>query len=76
MDALRISDRMTISAVIGLLREEHGDAKASGLARAQQHKARRARSRKRFNFWREIALRLENGAEQAPKSNAEGDLTT
>lgn len=70
----RLSDRMTISAVVGLLREQHGEAKAGEVARAEQQKARRARSRKRFNFWREIALRLEVGADQPRETNDREDL--
>ena len=65
--------RMTISAAIGLLREAHGEAKALEMARMEQRRARQARSRKRFDFWQEIALRLEGGASQAPKSNDGGD---
>jgi hypothetical protein len=65
--------RMSIPAAIGLLREAHGDAKAGEVARMELRRARRARSRKQFNFWREIAIRLESEADQAPNSNDGGN---
>ena len=55
IDVKSISRRMRVSAVIALLRDRHGEATACKMARLEQLKARRARSRKRFDFglqWR------------------------
>ena len=56
-----MSRRMSVSAVIALLRDRHGEATACKMARLEQLKARRARSRKRFDFWTAVATQMEQG---------------
>ncbi len=53
---------MSVSAAIAWLSSRHGDDKARRLARLEQQRARRARSRKRFNFWAVVAAELDGGA--------------
>ena len=57
-----MSRRMSVSTVIALLRDRHDEATACKMARLEQLKARRARSRKRFDFWTEVATRWNRGA--------------
>jgi len=52
---------MRASAAATLLRERHGEAKAREIALQEQREARRARSRRRFKFWAEVALLVEDG---------------
>ena len=50
------------SAVAELLFSRNGRAKALQIARLELMKARRARSRKRFDFWTDVARRMEDAA--------------
>jgi hypothetical protein len=50
-----ISHMTSISAAVERLRSQHGGLKARKLALQEQQKARRARSRKRFDFWGAVA---------------------
>jgi hypothetical protein len=43
----------------GLLSSKHGALPAHRLAMSELKKARRARSRRRFNFWAAVATQLE-----------------
>ena len=56
-----MSRRMRVSAVIALLRDRHGEATACKMARLERLKARRARSRKRFDFWTAVATEMQHG---------------
>ncbi len=56
-----MSRGMSVSAVIASLRDRHGEATACKMARLEQLKARRARSRKRFDFWTAVATQMEQG---------------
>ena len=47
-----------------LLRAQHGEAKARKIALKEQRRARRARSKRRFAFWADVATRIENGNHQ------------
>ncbi len=72
MDAESMSRRMSVSAAIALLSDRHGDATACKIARLEQLKARRARSRKRFDFWTAVATQMQQGrlgCEPAQNSN-------
>jgi len=51
IDVESMPRRMSVSAVIAFLRDRHGEAAACKMARLELAKARRARSRKRFDFW-------------------------
>jgi hypothetical protein len=53
-----ISLRMSVPAAVELLRERHGELEARKMAELEKRKARMARSRKRFEFWAEIATRM------------------
>jgi len=53
-----VSHFMNIDKVAAILCEEHGDLYAQKLALAEVRRARRARSRKRFNFWMSVASQL------------------
>jgi hypothetical protein len=44
-----------------LLRAQHGEADARKIALTEQRRAKRARSKKRFAFWADVAARIENG---------------
>ncbi len=52
---------MKAPAAVALLRDQHGEAIARKIALTEQRRARRARSKKRFAFWVEVAARIENG---------------
>src|SRR5208337_610248 len=53
--------RASVPAVLELLRVRNGEAKALKIARLELQKARRARSRKRFDFWSAVSIQLEVG---------------
>jgi hypothetical protein len=53
---------LSVSATTDWLCSRHGDARARRLARLEQQKARRARSRKRFDFWSAVAAQVEAGS--------------
>ena len=59
IDVDLMSRRMSVSAVIAFLRDRHGEAAACKMARLEQLKARRARSRKRFDFWTAVATQMQ-----------------
>ena len=49
---------MSVPIVVERLRDQHGGEKARKLALLEQQKARRARSRKRFDFWSAVANQI------------------
>lgn len=51
----------SVAGAIDWLCRRHGGAKAHRLVRQEQRKARRARSRKRFEFWAAVAAQMEAG---------------
>jgi len=53
-----VSHRMGVLTVVERLRNQHGQAKAYKMALLEQQSARRARCRKRFDFWRTVAGQL------------------
>ena len=57
----RVSHFMKAPAAVALLRERHGEANARKIALTEQRRAKRARSKKRFAFWADVAARIENG---------------
>jgi hypothetical protein len=57
----RVSHFMKASAAAALLRAQHGEANARKIALTEQRMAKRARSKKRFAFWGDVAARIENG---------------
>jgi hypothetical protein len=52
---------MKAPVAVALLRERHGEANARKIALTEQRRAKRARSKKRFAFWADVAARIENG---------------
>lgn len=56
------SSRMSPESVAERASREHGEAKALRLATLEQQKARRARSRKAFDFWAAVAAQLAAGS--------------
>ncbi len=52
---------MKATVAIEFLRAQHGDANARKIALKELRKARRARSRRRFDFWSEVATQIEHG---------------
>jgi hypothetical protein len=72
----RVSHFMKASAAVALLRERHGEAIARKIALTEQRRAKRARSKRRFAFWGEVAERIENGncnnAANTPPADREG----
>ncbi len=59
--AKTVSHFMKATAAIEFLRAEHGEANARKIALKELRKARRARSRWRFDFWSEVAAQIEHG---------------
>jgi hypothetical protein len=57
----RVSHLMKAPVAVTLLRDRHGEAIARKIALTEQRRAKRARSKKRFAFWSEVAARIENG---------------
>src|SRR5271166_4881494 len=55
----RISHRIDVDAAIEALRRHCGQEAALKLARLGLRHARRARSRKRFEFWTAVAMQIE-----------------
>jgi hypothetical protein len=51
---------MKVPVAVALLRERHGEANAGKIALTEQRRAKRARSKKRFAFWAEVAAQFEN----------------
>jgi hypothetical protein len=49
--AKTVSHFMKASVAVKILLAQHGEANAWRIAMREQRKARRARSRRRFNFW-------------------------
>jgi hypothetical protein len=56
-----VSHFMKAPAAAAQLRERHGEANARKVALTEQRRARRARSKRRFDFWADVAARIENG---------------
>ena len=56
-----VSHFMKAPAAVALLRDQYGDANAWKVALTEQRRAKRARSKKRFAFWGEVAALIENG---------------
>jgi len=56
-----VSHFMKAPAAVALLRAQYGEAEARKVALTEQRRAKRARSKKRFAFWGEVAARIENG---------------
>ena len=53
-----VSHFMKATVAIEFLRAQHGEANAREIALKELQKARRARSRTRFDFWREVATQI------------------
>jgi hypothetical protein len=54
-----VSHFMKATAAAELLRNQYGEANARKVALTEQRRARRARSKKRFAFWGDVAARIE-----------------
>jgi hypothetical protein len=52
---------MDVLTVVERLRDQHGLTRARKLALLEQQRARRARCRKRFDFWGTVAEQIETG---------------
>ena len=57
----RVSHFTKVPAAVALLRERHGEANACKVALTEQRRAWRARSKKRFAFWANVAAQIESG---------------
>ncbi len=53
-----VSHFMKVSVAVDLLRAQHGAENARKIALQEQHKARRSRSRRRFNFWTDVTTAI------------------
>jgi hypothetical protein len=60
----------SVVAAVEFLCAKHGRAGAHKLALLEQKRARRARSRKRFNFWAAVVAQLDGASEAADDSVA------
>ena len=67
-----VSHFMKAPDAAALLREQHGEAIARKIALTEQRRARRARSKRRFAFWADVAARIENGNGAAKEGDREG----
>ena len=56
---IEVSHYMQVDAAVSVLVSTHGETKARSKALREQHSARRARSRKRFEFWAAVASGIE-----------------
>jgi hypothetical protein len=56
----RVSHFMKAPLAVALLREQYGEAIARKIALTEQRRAKRARSKRRFAFWTDVAARIEN----------------
>ena len=75
IDVELMSRRMSVSAMIEFLRDRHGEAAACRMARLEQLKARRARSRKRFDFWTAVATQMQQARlDSEPTQNSKRAL--
>ncbi len=66
---------MSVPIVVERLRDQHGGEKARKLALLEQQKARRARSRKRFDFWSAVANQIGRREALPCTTSIGGDLT-
>jgi hypothetical protein len=57
---------MSALAAVELLFSQNGEAKALKIARLEREKARRARCRKRFDFWTAVSHEMELAARGEP----------
>jgi hypothetical protein len=55
---------MKAAVAIELLRAQHSEANARKIALRELRKAKRARSRRRFDFWSEVLALIEHGCAQ------------
>jgi hypothetical protein len=60
-----------VTVVVELLRAQHGEANARKIALQEQRNARRARSRRRFEFWGRVAMLLGQGCGKDGPGNPE-----
>jgi hypothetical protein len=56
-----VSHFMKAPVAVALLHEQQGEANARKIALTEQRRAKRARSKRRFAFWAEVAARIGNG---------------
>ena len=56
-----VSHFMKAPVAVTLLRDRYGEANARKLVLTEQRRARRARSKRRFAFWADVAARIESG---------------
>ena len=61
LETRRISTFMRAPTAVKILREQYGEAEARKLALRELQSARRARSRKRFDFWAGVAKSIASG---------------
>ena len=59
--ARRVSLSTKAPIAVELLRAQHGEENARKIALQEQRKARRARSRRHFEFWSAVVALIENG---------------
>jgi hypothetical protein len=67
-----ISNFISPTKAAGLLSSKHGGISAQKLAMSELRKARRARSRRRFNFWATVATHLASRSEATDLGRAIG----
>jgi len=60
----------SVVAAVEFLCTKHGQVEAHRLALLEQKRALRARSRKRFNFWADVATQLDGASEGGDESGA------
>jgi hypothetical protein len=68
-----VSHFMKAPAAVAVLRERYGEANARKVAVTEQRRAKRARSKRRFTFWADVAMRIESGkGDSATNTRREG----
>jgi hypothetical protein len=65
-----------VAGTVEALRGRHGDVKACRIAHQCRQLARRARSRRRFEFWAAVTAELESGLIGGKSVGAMDDIET
>ena len=68
-----VSHFMEVSVAVELLRAQHGAEDARRIALREQRRARRARSRSRFNLWTDVTTAIADAKAEGPAQEGSKD---
>jgi hypothetical protein len=57
-----VSHFMKVPTAVALLPAQHGESEARKIALTEQQRVKRARSKRRFAFWSNVAAQIESGS--------------